>query len=118
MTTQILGLPKPVLLKVKGMGIDSYPSAGKGKEKKNILVVLEVIVGAMRCVCACAGTSVIAGYSSLLVVCVCVRVFLTQWLIKFLQLLHTEVSYGMYGKVMVFMFAVKASLERKGLQEL
>ena len=26
----------------------------------------------MLCVCACAGISVIAGYSSLLIVCVCV----------------------------------------------
>ena len=69
-TTQILGLCTPVYLKVKEMSIDSYLSRSEGKEK-DTQMVLEVIVEVMCCVCACAGTSVIAGYSSL---CVCVRV--------------------------------------------
>ena len=54
------------------MEFDSYYlSAGKGKEERNILVVFGAIVEAMCCVCAHAGTSFIACYSSLLVVCVC-----------------------------------------------
>ena len=49
-TTQPLALQTPVQMRVNSKGIASYLSSGQVNEK-DILVVLEVIVEAMCCVC-------------------------------------------------------------------